>query len=140
MSEHSADFCEKTQANVLSALKSGDFSKVSACQATRDNIKKSLASYAVTKEGVDTECLNAIESAAECGDFSKVSACEVSRATLKKVVAAKTDFSSECKQNVLSAAECGDFSKVSACSATREEIQKAVEAFKDQSLQTALKE
>ena len=131
-------FCEKTKASVQAALESGDFSKVAACKVTRDRIEASLASYAVSNQGVDASCLSTIRQAAKSGDFSKVSACDVSRATLKKVVASTSKLDEKHRQWVTAAADKADFSGVAACSATRANIQAAVDEFESKSLETAL--
>jgi|SaaInl7_200m_RNA_FD_contig_31_923108_length_905_multi_10_in_0_out_0_1 hypothetical protein len=131
-------FCSKTKANVQTALDNGDFSSVAACSATREKIHAALASFAVASQGVDVQCLDAIEQAASSGDFSKVASCDVSRATLKKVMAGTSKLDEKHRAWVANAAEKGDFSEVSACETTRSSIQAAVCEFKDKSLKTAL--
>ncbi len=133
-------FNAESQKLVLAVLDGKDqFSHLSACQATRAELKKAVAEYALEGNGVDGQKLALISTAAQSGDFSKVKACAETRATLLKVAGSYgCETGKQMLQTVTAAVESGDFSKVEGCKVTREKIQQAVAEYRDKSVQTAL--
>ena len=130
---------EHTYNMVQTAEKKGDYSNVAACKVTRSEISDAVLSYALSRQDVSGDGLQALEQAAASGDFSKVAASKDTQALLKKVVSATPDFHEECKDKVMEVVEgVADFSLVAACEMTRAEIDRAVKAYRNNVLNTSM--
>ena len=130
---------EHTYNMVQTAENKGDYSNVAACKVTRSEINDAVVSYALSRQDVRSDGLQALEQAAASGDFSKVVASKDSQALLKKVVSATPDFHEECKDKVMEVVEgVADFSLVAACEMTRAEIDRAVKAYRNNVLNTSM--
>ncbi len=115
--------------NIQAAAQSGDFSKVSACQVSRETLKK----LTMASKDFNVHSKELIFEAVEGrSDFSKVSGCKVTRAEIRKALAGyalrKQGVDESALGEIESAVSSGYFTKVSACPVSRETLKKVIGA------------